>query len=115
MFFRHPYGDFKKIMSELNYTEKLENKIEELESKIEDLQTEIDSRGDNIEAVEEDNQELREKIEDLEDKLSESYSLDKIEAELNRLDTYWKDRFHEAELITLHSVKEKIINIFLYG
>jgi septal ring factor EnvC (AmiA/AmiB activator) len=95
-------------MSELNYTEKLEAKIEDLEddlrlekSEKEDLESEIDR--------------LESKIEELEDKLSEAYNLDKLESELNRLDTFWNHRFTEDELKLLPSIKQKIINIFLYG
>lgn len=131
-------------MSELNYTKKLEAKIEELQTeidsrgnnieaveeenqelrgKIEELEREIDSLKEDVRLEQGEKSDLDDeivrlenKIEDLEDKLDELYSLEKIEFELNRLDSYWRDRFvNRFTDEDLSFMKEKIINIFLYG
>jgi chromosome segregation ATPase len=96
--------------------------IKELEGKIEELERENSSLKEDVDLIQEEKndlddkiEELETRIEDLEDKLSESYNLDKIETELNSLDSFWKSRFDDDELKLLPSIKEKIINIFLYG
>ena len=95
--------------------EELEAKIEELERKNSSLREDVDLEQEEKRDLESEIQDLESKIEDLEDRLNESYSLDKIELELNRLDSFWKSRFNEDELNSLKFMKEKIINIFLYG